>query len=144
MVIASLNSAREKGKVATIKSTLKQLYNQAALNQLESGSFTGSSDGNLNCTGPNNNLAKIAQPLIDQGVFVKCYSYGNTSFNDVSKRFGATALIYDTNELKAWSVDENGVAKWGYPGGKFFWCICFHCLLFRLVWGYPSLYKVWW
>ncbi len=124
VVIASLNSAREKGKVATIKSTLKQLYNQAALNQVESGSFIGSNDGNLNCTGPNNNLAKIVQPLIDQGVVVRCFSFYGTGWSvgadvfdgDDYQRFGATALIYDTNEFKAWSVDENGVVKWDTRG----------------------------
>ena len=111
VVVASLNSAREKGKIATIKSTLKQLYNQAALNQVENGSFTGSNDASLNCTGTNNNLAKIVQPLIDQGIVVKCFSNNNSSFSDIYQRFGATALIYDANELKAWSVDENGVVK---------------------------------
>ncbi|NCU28442.1 MAG: type II secretion system protein, partial [Candidatus Moranbacteria bacterium] len=52
VVIASLNGAREKGKIATIKSTLKQLYNQASLNQLEKGSFVNSNPpySNLSCT----------------------------------------------------------------------------------------------
>lgn len=35
---------------------------------------------------------------------------------DDYQRFGATALIYDANELKAWSVDENGVVKWDKQG----------------------------
>ncbi len=129
VVISSLNSAREKGKIATIKSTLKQLYNQAALNQLEKGSFIYSNPSytDLTCTGlksdgtagdsTTGNLAKIAKPLIDQGIIVKCYSeygsyLGSVYFGDDYNRFGATALIYDTNELKAWSVDENGVVKW--------------------------------
>ncbi|NCU28656.1 MAG: prepilin-type N-terminal cleavage/methylation domain-containing protein [Candidatus Moranbacteria bacterium] len=112
VVISALNSAREKGKIASIKSTLKQLYNQAALNQLENGSFTGSNDGSLNCTGTNNNLLKIAQPLIDQGIVVKCFSYYSVASNDINIRFGSTALIYNATELKAWSVDENGVVRW--------------------------------
>ena len=126
VVIASLNGAREKGKIATIKSTLKQLYNQAALNQLEYGSFTGSttSTTNLTCTGPGNNLAKIVQPLIDQGIYVKCQSLNGTSYGGAGShydgdnflRFGATALIYDTGILKAWSVDENGVVRWDLKG----------------------------
>ncbi len=127
VVIASLNSAREKGKIATIKSTLKQLYNQAALNQLTKGSFEGSNVGyaNLTCTGlkedggfgdsTSGNLAKIVQPLIDQGIIVKCFSYSNST-SDIYQRFGATALIYDAGELKAWSVDENGVVKWDTHG----------------------------
>ena len=126
VVVASLNSAREKGKIATVKSTLKQLYNQAALNQLESGSFTGLNDNSLICTGPNDNLAKIAQPLIDQGIIVKCLGFYSPSYADNYYRFGATALMYDEGELKAWSVDENGVVKWdtadltlsNLPGGN--------------------------
>jgi len=131
VVIASLNSAREKGKIATIKSTLKQLYNQAALNQLTKGSFEGSniSSYDLTCTGlteggslgdiTTGNLAKIVKPLTDQGVIVNCFSWnGNTGIylGDSYLRFGATALIYDANELKAWSVDENGVVKWDTHG----------------------------
>ncbi|NCU28377.1 MAG: prepilin-type N-terminal cleavage/methylation domain-containing protein [Candidatus Moranbacteria bacterium] len=136
VVIASLNGAREKGKIATIKSTLKQLYNQAALNQLEKGSFAGSntSYNNLTCTGlkedgtqgdaTTGNLAKIAKPLIDQGIVVKCFSFYGTDRGtspdvydgDDYLRFAATALIYDTGELKAWSVDENGVVKWDTQG----------------------------
>jgi len=113
VVIASLNSAREKGKISSIKSTLKQLYNQAAINQVANGSFTGSNDANLNCTG---NLTSIVQPLIDQGIAVKCYSVNFSIYGDIYQRFGAAALIYDTGELKAWSVDENGVVKWETQG----------------------------
>ena len=109
VVVSSLSSAREKGKIATIKSTLKQLYNQASLNYLNNGSFAGLNDASLNCTGSDNNLQKIAQTLIDQGIFVKCYSHNNSSF-------GATAILYDTTILKAWSVDENGVVKWDTQG----------------------------
>ena len=118
VVITSLNSAREKSKIASIKSTLKQLYNQAAINQVENGSFANSntSSSDLTCTGPGGNLAKIAQPLIDQGIIVKCFSFNSPASGDLSLRFAATALIYDTNELKAWSVDENGVVKWDTHG----------------------------
>lgn len=123
VVVVSLNAAREKNKIASIKSTLKQLYNQAAINQVENGSFAGSNTSHYDstCTGPGGNLAKIAQPLIDQGIIVKCFSfygseYGGDYEGDNYNRFGATALIYDTNELKAWSVDENGVVKWDTQG----------------------------
>ena len=119
VVLASLNSAREKSNVALIKSTLKQLYAQAQINFTENGSFVNSnpSYSNLTCTGPGNNLAKIVQPLIDKGIIVKCFSFwgtgsGGVYVGDDYLRFGATALIYNTGELKAWSVDENGVVKW--------------------------------
>ena len=120
VIVVSVNAAREKSKIASIKSTLKQLYNQAAINQVENGSFTGSnpSYSNLTCSG---NLAPIAKPLEDQGIIVKCFSFygsehGGSYTGDNYNRFAATALIYDTNELKAWSVDENGVVKWDTQG----------------------------
>jgi prepilin-type N-terminal cleavage/methylation domain-containing protein len=116
VVVVSLNAAREKNKIASITSTLKQLYNRAAINQVTNGSFTGSnpSYSDLTCTG---NLAPIAKPLEDQGIVVKCFSFygsgsGGVYAGDNYNRFAATALIYDTGELKAWSVDENGGVKW--------------------------------
>lgn len=108
VVVVSLNAAREKTKIASIKSTLKQLYNQAAIDQVSNGSFAGLNDSNLNCTG---SLISIIKPLEDQGIVVKCFSNSNSSLGDVYQRFGATALIYDPVELKAWTVDENGVFK---------------------------------
>lgn len=123
VVVVSINSAREKSKIASIKSTLKQLYNQAEINYVTTGSYMGSniSDLNQTCTGPNNNLQKIAQPLIDQGIEVKCLSFygsddGGYYIGDDYRRFGATALIYESNNFKAWSVDENGVVTWDTKG----------------------------
>lgn len=115
VVVVSINAAREKGNVAAIKTTLKQLYNQAQINYTLNGSYSGSNslNSNLTCIG---NLEPIAKTLIDRGVFVKCYSFNMPSYKDVYTRFGATALIYDAGELKAWSVDENGVVKWDTKG----------------------------
>ncbi|NCU28300.1 MAG: DUF1566 domain-containing protein [Candidatus Moranbacteria bacterium] len=61
---------------------------------------------------------------MDKGIIVKCHSFYGTTYatspdvydGDDYQRFGATALIYDTGELKAWSVDENGVVKWDTQG----------------------------
>lgn len=139
VVVVSVNAAREKSKIASIKSTLKELYNQAAINQVTAGSFINStplSGSFINsvpsfydstCTGlkedgtpgdsTTGNLAQIAKPLIDQGVIVKCRSLhgdylGMSVFmGDNYNRFSAVALIYDAGELKAWAVDENGVVK---------------------------------
>lgn len=115
VVVVSLNSAREKGNIAAIKSTLKQLYNQAQINYTLNGSYAGSNslNSNLTCIG---NLEPIAKTLIDKGIFVKCYSFNMPTYKDVYTRFAATALIYDSGELKAWSVDENGVVKWDTRG----------------------------
>ncbi|NCU28608.1 MAG: DUF1566 domain-containing protein [Candidatus Moranbacteria bacterium] len=88
------------------------------MNQVENGSFAGSNSSytDLTCSG---NLAPIVKPLEDQGIIVKCFSFLGTSgvyLGDNNFRFGATALIYDAGELKAWSVDENGVVKWDTKG----------------------------
>jgi type IV pilus assembly protein PilA len=120
VVLASLNSAREKSKIALIKSTLKNIYSQAAISYSDNVNYSGSNTGygDLTCSG---NLLKIAQPLIDQGITVKCFSFDGTPYGvpytgDIYQRFGATALMYDSGELKAWSVDERGVVKWDLKG----------------------------
>lgn len=130
VVVVSINNAREKSKIASIKSTLKQLYNQASINHVVSGSFIGSnpSYSDLTCSG---NLASLIKQLEDQGIIVRCYSFYGSEFGQLYSgddylRFGATALIYKTNEIKAWSVDENGIVEWNnsdltstdLPGGN--------------------------
>ena len=110
VVITSLNSAREKSKIALIKSTLKQLYNQAEINFISLGSYSGSNPSHYDttCAGIDNSLGKIAQQLIDQNIIVKCSS--------AASLFAATAIIYDDTMLKAWSVDQNGVVEWDKKG----------------------------
>jgi prepilin-type N-terminal cleavage/methylation domain-containing protein len=113
VVIASLNSAREKGKIGAIKSTLKNMQSQAEITYTDTGSYASTYDGSYNCIGP---LANMAQSLIDKGVTVKCYSRNDPSRSDVYLRFGATAIIYDANDFKAWSTDQNGVVAWDQKG----------------------------
>ena len=113
VVIASLNSAREKGKIAFVKSTLKNMQSQAELTYTESGSYVSLFDGSYNCVGP---LATMAQSLTDKGFTVKCYSRNDSSRSDVYLRFGATAILYDTNSFKAYSTDQNGVVTWDQKG----------------------------
>ncbi len=114
VVIASLNSAREKGKVAMIKSTLKNMQSQAELTYTTNGDYsTLYNSSTYDCIG---SLTKMAESLTNQGVTVKCYSRNSSSQNDVYLRFGATAIIYNTNSFKAWSTDQNGVATWDQKG----------------------------
>lgn len=113
VVLASLNSAREKGKIAAIKSTLKNMQTQAEITYSNTGSYASTYDGSYNCIGP---LANMAKSLTDQGVTVKCYSRNDSSRRDVYLRFGATAIIYSTNDFKAWSTDQTGVVAWDQKG----------------------------
>jgi len=114
VVIASLNSAREKGKISMIKSTLKNMQSQAELTYTDTGNYSSLyNTSTYDCVGP---LATMAQSLTDQGVTVKCYSRNDSSRNDVYLRFGATAIIYDTNSFKAYSTDQNGVVTWDQKG----------------------------
>ncbi len=106
LVIArsDLVAGLDKTRVSTIKSTLKNIYSQAQINFTNSGNFSGSNTSNtvLTCTGPGNNLGKIAQTLIDLSMNIKCYSM--PSYYD---RFGAA--VYDTKNKYYFGVDENGV-----------------------------------
>ena len=111
VVIASLNSAREKGKIAFVKSTLKNMQSQAELTYTETGSYVSLFDGSYNCIG---SLANMAQSLTDKGFTVKCFSRNVTG--DSYLRFGATAILYDTNSFKAYSTDQNGVVTWDQKG----------------------------
>jgi prepilin-type N-terminal cleavage/methylation domain-containing protein len=108
VVVASLNSAREKGKISMIKSTLKNMQSQAELTYNDTGSYVSLyNTSTYDCIGP---LSKMAESLTNQGVTVKCHSI------DTVERFGATAIIYDTNVFKAWSTDQNGVVTWDQKG----------------------------
>lgn len=114
IVIASLNIARNNGKVSMIKSTLKNIQSQSEITYLETGSYASLyNTTTYDCIG---SLSAMAQSLSDQGVVVKCYSRNNLVQSDVYLRFGATAIIYDANLLKAWSVDRNGVVAWDQQG----------------------------
>lgn len=114
VVIASLNSAREKGKIGAIKSTLKNMQSQAEITYLDTGSYASLyNTTTYDCIGP---LANMALSLTDKGVTVKCYSRNSSAQNDVYLRFGATAIIYDANAFKAWSTDQNGVVAWDQKG----------------------------
>lgn len=112
VVIASLNGAREKGKVAFVKSTLKNMQSQAEITYNETGSYASLYDvSTYDCTG---SLSTMAQSLTDKGFTVKCFSRNITG--DSYLRFGATAILYDTNAFKAWSTDQNGVVTWDQKG----------------------------
>jgi prepilin-type N-terminal cleavage/methylation domain-containing protein len=115
IVIASLNSAREKGKIAAIKSSLRNMSSQAEILYTDNSNYSGinSSNSDTTCTG---SLADIAQGMISQGATVRCLSYNNSSLSDVFRRWGISSIIYDITNLKAYSADDQGVVTWDIKG----------------------------
>lgn len=104
----------ERGKVASIKSTLHSMQTQAEITHLETGSYASLfNTSTFDCVG---SLSDMAKSLTDQGVTIKCYSRDDLSRGDVYRRFGATAIIYDIDTFKAWSTDQNGVVTWDQKG----------------------------
>jgi prepilin-type N-terminal cleavage/methylation domain-containing protein len=114
VVVVSINSARDKSKATFIKSSLKSLYSQAEIFYTQNGTYAGLFDATTyDCIG---DLSDIAESMTLQGITVKCYSRNDPSRSDVYLRFGATAIIYDANDFKAWSTDQNGVVTWDQQG----------------------------
>lgn len=114
VVVVSISAAREKSKISFIKSSLKSLYNEAEIFYTQNNTYAGLySATTYDCTGA---LSRVAESMTTQGVTVKCYSRNDSSRTDVHLRFGATAIIYDTDSFKAWSVDQNGIVEWEQQG----------------------------
>ncbi len=64
VVIASLNSARTSGRVAAIKSNLKNLQTQAQLYHLDNGTFTGLCTYNKTGLSPHTSIAPMIDSLV--------------------------------------------------------------------------------
>lgn len=114
VVVVSINSARDKSKAVFIKSSLKSLYSEAEIFYTQNGTYAGLyNTTTYDCAG---DLSDIAESMTLQGITVKCYSRNDPTRSDTYLRFGATAIIYDVNAFKAWSVDQNGVVTWDQQG----------------------------
>jgi len=111
VVLVSVNAAREKGKIAFIKSTLKNMQSQAEITYTETGSYASLFNSSTGvCVG---SLSLMYQSLIEKGIYVRCFSMNSSYYNDFYLRFGITALIYKGwSGFEAWSSDQSGVVKW--------------------------------
>lgn len=109
VVLASLNTARNKGKIAAIKSNLKNMIPQAEL--VYTSNYSGI------CTG---SLAGILTAIDNGGGKSGCYVHSY----DYS-RWGASAKL-NSDPTKNYTVDQNGVSTWdtadltsaNLPGGN--------------------------
>jgi prepilin-type N-terminal cleavage/methylation domain-containing protein len=116
VVLASLNSARDKGKASAIKSNLRNMIPQMELSYADVSNYSGinSSNSNTTCTGP---IANMVQSITNAGATVRCLSFVSSTYLDVYLRFGVTSIIYDVNPpVKAWSTSPQGVVTWDAQG----------------------------
>ena len=121
IVLASLNTARDKGKVAAIKSNLKNMGPQMELAYSDNESYGGiNAPGtppfrpSTVCIGP---IANMATAIINSGAKARCLSTNVSSWLDVNQRWGASGLIYSSSApVRAWSASNMGVVTWDAQG----------------------------
>ena len=121
IVLASLNTARDKGKTAAIKSNLKNMGAQMEIAYSDNGNYGGiNTAGNppyrpsTVCIGP---IANMAQSIINSGAKARCLSTNVSGWSDVNQRWGASGLIYSTTApVKAWSSSPAGAVTWDAQG----------------------------
>jgi prepilin-type N-terminal cleavage/methylation domain-containing protein len=120
IIIASLNSAREKGKIAAIKSNLRNMVSQMELSYSDVGNYSAISTGgtdmrpNTFCIGP---VANMATAIKNGGAKSRCLSTNQAGWSDLAQRWGASALIPTTSSpVKAWSVSNLGAVTWDAKG----------------------------
>lgn len=99
VVLASLNSARIKGREAAIKSNLRNMMPQAELSHSDLGNYSGA------CAA----VASMLSAITVAGGTSACYSYNVAG--DVNTRWGASARL-NSDSTKNWSVDATGVVAW--------------------------------
>ena len=116
VVLASLNVARERGAEASIRSNLRNMIPEAELGYTNTGDYSSV----LNCQTAGTVLNKFVTAIAGVNGITRCWSY--TATGDNYLRWGASARL-NTNTLKVWSVDPQGVVKWdtANTGGSLSW-----------------------
>ncbi len=107
VVLASLNSARTKGKGAAIKSNLKNMIGQAELAYDIPGNYSAA------CA----SVAPMLSAINSAGATSSCFSFNSSGFADIYLRWGASGTIYSsTAPVKAWSSSPRGAVTWDAQG----------------------------
>ncbi len=107
VVLASLNSARQKGNVAAVKQSLSNMISQAEM--------TYDAPGNYSAVCADPTIANMLTAINGEGAKSFCYSYNNSGLSDVNLRWGVTALMNQSTtaaNFQAYSVDSSGVVTW--------------------------------
>ena len=108
VVLASLNSARTKGTIASIKSNLKNIIPQAELTYDVPGNYS------LVCT--DTKVASMLAAITNGNTVAKCYSNNDAAKSDVNLRYGASAVIGISTPIQAYSVSSTNVDTWDVKG----------------------------
>lgn len=111
VVLASLNSARSKGKEAAIKSNLRNMITQVELSYNELGNYSGT------CAV----VAGMISAITAAGGTAACYSH--SAVGDTNVRWGVSAKL-NSDTTKNWSVDSSAVVTWEVSdvgGGSMSW-----------------------
>ncbi len=105
VVLASLNSARQKGNVAAVKQSLSNMIAQAEL------TYDGPNNYSAVCTDPT--IANMLTSINKAGATSSCYSYTDGA-TDINTRWGVTAKLTSSTatNLQAYSVDSTGIVTW--------------------------------
>jgi len=97
VVLASLNAARTKGQIASIKSTLKNTIPQAELAYDTPGNYSTVCSTDVK-------IASMITSINNSGGTANCYTLDNT-------RWGISAKL-NSDSTQNFSVDQSGVVAW--------------------------------
>ncbi|MCX6754687.1 MAG: prepilin-type N-terminal cleavage/methylation domain-containing protein [Candidatus Nomurabacteria bacterium] len=103
VVLAALNSARQKGQIAGIKATLKNMIPQAEL------AYDG--PGNYSTVCSDAKIVSMMDSINNSGGTAECYSYNNPSLGDIYARW-AVSVTLNSDKTKNYSVNGMGVVTW--------------------------------
>ena len=106
VVLASLNIARERGKEASIRSTLKSMASEIELLRDSNPDYNFVN----NCQNAGHALEKYVTALAAQGATVRCDSFSLAP--DVYARWGVTASVTGASKYTVFSASTEGVVKW--------------------------------
>ena len=102
VVLASLNSAREKAKISQIKTNLKNIIAEAEISFSDDGSYTSICTNSTGaCAGK---ITKFCDAISQTGATVRCFTYLPSGVNYNS--WSVSAKLADD---KIYTVDPNGV-----------------------------------
>jgi len=100
VVLASLNSAREKGRIAAIKSNLKNIIPQAEL-------YYGDNNGSYQNFCTNAVYTKFADAITNLSGIAKCYSHPTANYPS-----WAVSAKLNSDDTKNYSATSLGVVTW--------------------------------
>lgn len=100
VILVSLNTARQKAKIANIKSNLKNIISQAGIFSIDTGSYANF------CLDPK--IVAMKDSIVNSGGTVNCFSTSSTT-NGLS---WAVSAFLNSDNTKNYSVDQNGVVVW--------------------------------